>query len=336
VGLVRPALQVSPTTNIVASGTQGEAFSPASFQYQLTSTIGSVNYLISGIPTWLNANFTSGTATTTPVTVTFSLINPGSLSPGTYTATISITNTSNGQGNTTLTATLAVNAGSSTQIPCPFTMQNIQPAAPGGLMINFAFTKGITAFGFTEETNLTPPPPATAANPNPSHIDQVDNVTVLGYVYRQDLNMSGSFTLNFVFDDQTYCVFDPLVTKLIINTGHSVIQTFKNIGAAEHFISVTNGVPGLKDLIIRINGRNFKKLDLAEPVINVDVGSVMTMKNNTISFIGGGDVGAFANIEVGDTRPAVKSRLTAPIAAAGKAQIVGTWGRLAVSLGERQ
>ena len=104
-------LQVSPTTNIVASGAQGEAFSPASFQYQLTSTIGSVNYLISGIPTWLNANFTSGTATTTPVTLAFTLINPSSLSPGTYTMTISFTNTSNGQGNTTRTATLTVNAG---------------------------------------------------------------------------------------------------------------------------------------------------------------------------------------------------------------------------------
>jgi hypothetical protein len=97
------ALVVSPTTNIVASGTQGEAFSPASFQYQLTSTIGSVNYQISGVPTWLNANFTSGTATTTPVTVTFSLINPGTLSPGTYTTTISFT-TSNGQGDTTRTS----------------------------------------------------------------------------------------------------------------------------------------------------------------------------------------------------------------------------------------
>jgi lipocalin len=104
-------LQVSPASNIAASGTQGEAFSPASFQYQLTSTVGSVNFLISGIPTWLNASFTSGTATTTPVTVTFTLIKPSSFQPGTYTSTITFTNTSNGQGNTTRTATLVVNAG---------------------------------------------------------------------------------------------------------------------------------------------------------------------------------------------------------------------------------
>ena len=110
---VQPSLVVSPTTNILASGTQGEAFSPASFQYQLASTNGSVNYTISVTPPapWLNASFTSGTATTSPVTVTFSLINPGSRSPGTYTTTITFTNTSNGQGNTTRTATLTVNAG---------------------------------------------------------------------------------------------------------------------------------------------------------------------------------------------------------------------------------
>jgi hypothetical protein len=101
-------LRVSPARNIAATGTQGEAFFPTSFKYELSSTIGSVNYQITGIPTWLNANFTSGTATTTPVTVTFSLVNPGSLSPGTYTTTISFTDTSNGQGNTTRLATLTV------------------------------------------------------------------------------------------------------------------------------------------------------------------------------------------------------------------------------------
>jgi hypothetical protein len=41
---VQPGLQVSPTANIAASGKQGGPFSPTSFQYQLTSTIGSVNY----------------------------------------------------------------------------------------------------------------------------------------------------------------------------------------------------------------------------------------------------------------------------------------------------
>jgi hypothetical protein len=102
-------LHVSPATNIVASGTQGELFSPASFSYQLTSTSGSVHYLISGIPNWLNASFTSGTVPP-PVTVTYSL-NACGFSPGTYPATITFANTSDGKGNTTRTARLTVKPG---------------------------------------------------------------------------------------------------------------------------------------------------------------------------------------------------------------------------------
>ena len=106
-----PALKVSPATNIAASGIQGQAFSPTSFSYQLSATSDSLNYSISGIPAWLNANFTSGTATTLPVTVTFSLRNLSSLTPATYAATITFTNTSLGYGSTTRTATLTVNPG---------------------------------------------------------------------------------------------------------------------------------------------------------------------------------------------------------------------------------
>jgi hypothetical protein len=42
-----PSLQVTPTTNIAASGTQGGPFSPSFFSYTLSSTSGSVNYSIS-------------------------------------------------------------------------------------------------------------------------------------------------------------------------------------------------------------------------------------------------------------------------------------------------
>ena len=51
VGIIPPptsALQVSPATNIAASGIQGQLSSPASFNYQLSSTNGRVPYSISG------------------------------------------------------------------------------------------------------------------------------------------------------------------------------------------------------------------------------------------------------------------------------------------------
>jgi YVTN family beta-propeller protein len=112
VGIIPPsasALQVSPATDIAASGVQGQIFSPASFAYQLSSTSGSVHYLISGIPSWLNPSFTTGTVPPT-VTDIFS-VNACGFVPGTYTATIAFTNTGGGPGTTTRNATLTVNPG---------------------------------------------------------------------------------------------------------------------------------------------------------------------------------------------------------------------------------
>jgi probable HAF family extracellular repeat protein len=105
-----PALQVSPSTSIASSGTQGEGFSPTSFSYQISSTNGSVAYSISSIPAWLSASFTSGTASSTPVTVTFTLVLNG-VTPGTYSTNITFINTTNGRGNINIPATLTVNAG---------------------------------------------------------------------------------------------------------------------------------------------------------------------------------------------------------------------------------
>jgi hypothetical protein len=105
-------LQVSPATAISASGTQGGPFSPSSLQYQLSASSGSIGYTITGLPSWLTASATSGTATTSATTVTFSVnSNANALAVGSYgPVTITFTNTTSGQGNTTRTATLTVNA----------------------------------------------------------------------------------------------------------------------------------------------------------------------------------------------------------------------------------
>jgi Divergent InlB B-repeat domain/Viral BACON domain len=105
---VQPSLQVTPTNDIVAAGNQGGPFAPASFQYQLSASAGSINYTISGIPNWLTASATSGTAST-GTTVTFTAnANANSLAVGTYgPITITFTN-ADGQGTQTRTANLTV------------------------------------------------------------------------------------------------------------------------------------------------------------------------------------------------------------------------------------
>jgi hypothetical protein len=104
-----PAPQVSPATNIAASGTHGGPFSPSSFQYELSATYGGVNYSIV-TPSWLTASATSGTVTTKAKIITFRLNSSADkLLPTTYVNSVNFNNTTNSQGNTTRVATLTVN-----------------------------------------------------------------------------------------------------------------------------------------------------------------------------------------------------------------------------------
>jgi hypothetical protein len=104
-----PALQVTPTGNIVVAGNQG-ALPASSFPYQLSATSGSVNYSISGVPSWLSPSSTSGNVSSPGTVVTFTVnANANTLAPGTYgPATITFTS-GTGQGTQTRTATLTVN-----------------------------------------------------------------------------------------------------------------------------------------------------------------------------------------------------------------------------------
>jgi hypothetical protein len=117
---VIPVLQVTPTTNMVTAANQGEPFVPSSFQYQLSATAGSINYSISGVPNWLTASATSGTASTTETTVTFTVnANADNLAVGTYgPITITLANSDTGYGTTTVTATLTVIPALATTTTC--------------------------------------------------------------------------------------------------------------------------------------------------------------------------------------------------------------------------
>jgi hypothetical protein len=103
-----PILQVSPATDISVEG----ASKGGEFKYALSSSTGSIAFLISGIPDWLNGSFTTGTATTLPLTVTFTVRdNARTLAPGSYSGAITFINTTNGQGTQQRKATLTVATG---------------------------------------------------------------------------------------------------------------------------------------------------------------------------------------------------------------------------------
>jgi hypothetical protein len=103
-----PVLQVTPATNIAASGTQGGPFTPSSFSYILSVASGSVNYSITNVPPWLTLtpSSTGTVSSSSSTTVTFTVnSSANSLTPNTYVNSINFN-----KGNTTRVATLIVNA----------------------------------------------------------------------------------------------------------------------------------------------------------------------------------------------------------------------------------
>jgi hypothetical protein len=106
-------LVVTPATTMAVSGPRGGPFSPASFQYRVSASVGTVSYSIRA-PSWLTISSSFGTVGTSGVTITLT-VNPtaGHLQPGVYGPGVAFTNVTNGRGSTIRTAILRIGARSS-------------------------------------------------------------------------------------------------------------------------------------------------------------------------------------------------------------------------------
>jgi len=104
-------LSVTPGDGLISSGTQGGPFSPSSKIYTLQNTGGSsINWTASKIQTWVTLSSSGGTLNagdSTTVTVSINS-SANSLTAGLYSDTVTFTNTTNGNGNTTRGVSLTV------------------------------------------------------------------------------------------------------------------------------------------------------------------------------------------------------------------------------------
>ncbi len=107
-------LSVSPTSGLIASGDKGGPFSPSSQSYTLMNTGGSsIVFDVSTGKSWVSLSKTGGTLSagaSTSVLVAIFGLEANFLDPGVYSDTVSFTNTTNGQGNTSRPVSLTVNA----------------------------------------------------------------------------------------------------------------------------------------------------------------------------------------------------------------------------------
>lgn len=152
----RPPLNliVEGAQDIRTVGPQGGPFRPSSFHYSLRATSGSVAFAITGLPSWLSVTPASGTATTTPTHIFFTVnaTTANNLPAGPYQATISVANATNGQGTRNLTATLKA---ASAQV----TFEKLAlPNGARGMHIWAMSADGSTAVGTVTLGNFTPLP----------------------------------------------------------------------------------------------------------------------------------------------------------------------------------
>jgi hypothetical protein len=127
----QPSLIVTPASSVTFSGPRGGPFSPARFEFRVSSTTGTVGYSIR-TPSWLTASPTFGTTDTRGVTITLTVnANASRLSPGAYGPGVAFTNVSNGQGSTTRPAKLIIQASSP-----PRATGQIAPNRGGGFLLD--------------------------------------------------------------------------------------------------------------------------------------------------------------------------------------------------------
>src|SRR5512146_2893959 len=149
------AMSVSPAGGLSSSGAQGGSFSPASTSYTLTNTGGtSINWTAAKTQSWVTLSTASGTLAAGATATVAVSINSGAnaLAAGSYSDTVTFTNTTNGTGNTTRAVSLTVTA-----LAAP-TISTTSPLPTGTVGTaysqTFAATGGTTPYSWSASTGL--------------------------------------------------------------------------------------------------------------------------------------------------------------------------------------
>ena len=124
--------------------------------------------------------------------------------------------------------------------------------------------------------------------------------------------------------------FDPVFTELKVQQGGVVRQSFSDLPAAEHYVGVVNGTPGLAWVSILVNGQVFALNPLADgQSVLLDVGAAMGEGNtNVVVLAGQGVAGASASITIGDLSVVTGALTPAAVVTGPEAQ---HWSSLAMA-----
>lgn len=95
---------------------------------------------------------------------------------------------------------------------------------------------------------------------------------------------------------------DPVMTLVTRDPGKPVVETFSRLPYAEHYVTVKNGDPGLKNVLVIVNGASFRVTGLTDGEEHtLDVSSAMLSGDeNIIQLKAFGKPGASATVLVHD------------------------------------
>jgi hypothetical protein len=200
--LAQQTMYVSPATNMSASGNQGGTFTPGSFTYAISTNSGTINWSLSGVPAWLTPSVSSGSAGTTATNVTFT-VNAASLTSNTYNATITFTNTTNGQGNTTRMAVLTIAVSNQPVLQLTPATDIATVGNPGGPFTPTSWTYTIAASQGTVNFTVTGIPSWLECSPRSGSVGT--GGTSIGFLVNSNPNSlaPGNYTtvINFTNSD---------------------------------------------------------------------------------------------------------------------------------------
>ncbi len=179
-----PVLAVTPATGLTSSGTVGGSFSPSSATYTLSNTgNASMNWTAAKTVAWLTLSSASGTLAAGANTTVTATINASasSLAVGSYSDTITFTNSTNNSGNTTRAVSLAVGSNTAPSAPTIAALpQFIQGSAK---TISWPAVSGATSYTIQIATDaaFTNPVSQTVTGTSASFSNLTSGVT---YYYR--------------------------------------------------------------------------------------------------------------------------------------------------------
>ncbi len=129
---------------------------------------------------------------------------------------------------------------------------------------------------------------------------QTTAFTVLGIKQAQTQSAQVQLNVTDAAGNVTTC--DPVITLLIREKGKPISETFFDIPQAESNITARNSDPGIKNLIITVNGEMFRMTDLKDNEERfIDVSSAMVEgDNNIIGLMAWGKPGSSATVVISD------------------------------------